>query len=468
MVGVSGIDPDALHRTVKLELDEDRATSLEEAIAIASHYVLQIDVGPQIAGSPTLQAMLMTAVNTAARAFLGGVRVRAATNPLLSTRWAAGQTLTDAIRTYGGQPTTELSEQYPTLVIGHPQAPVGRPLLHLTWNGWVAAAVRHSARRLPEAKEFPLAGVVAAGLGVSETFQHVRGSTRAGWRDVGLSLWQPGAGWRSPTSAGPVCPYLPQRLLMAGLGHLGQAICWALGFLPYPETDAADLTLYDFDTIIDANHSTGLLTTPADRGRRKTRVIAQLLEQIGFTTAIIERRVDGNTRRTVDEPTWALAGFDRPEPRRALANAGFSKVIDVGLGAGRRDYLDILIHVFPSGIKPAYAWPPDAPANTEHPLTAAYQSIVRREIAAGVPEGTARCGVVGLAGQSVAAAFVGTVAAGLAIAEALRELLGGTAASIPSYEVVSVSLANPARVDTAANRYPAIVDNPGFVQSAGC
>src|SRR5438552_3430692 len=72
MVGMS-IDPDALHRTVKLELDEGRATSLEEAVAIASGYVLQIDVGPEIAGSPTMQAMLLTAVNTAARAFLGGV-----------------------------------------------------------------------------------------------------------------------------------------------------------------------------------------------------------------------------------------------------------------------------------------------------------------------------------------------------------------------------------------------------------
>jgi hypothetical protein len=63
----------------------------------------------------------------------------------------------------------------------------------------------------------------------------------------------------------------------------------------------------------------------------------------------------------------------------------------------------------------------------------------------------------------VAAAFVGASAASLAVAEALRELLGGTAAHVPSYEVVSVSLANPARVETGRNRHDGVADNPGFV-----
>jgi len=305
--------------------------------------------------------------------------------------------------------------------------------------------------------------VLAAGLGVSETFQYIRGSTRAGWRDVGLSLWRPDADWRVPAAAGPACPYLPQRLQIGGLGHLGQAICWALGFLPYPATGGADLTLVDFDTIIEANCATGLLTTSADLGRRKARVVAARMEEIGFTTAIVERRIDDNTRRTADEPAWALAGFDRPEPRRALANAGFAKVIDLGLGAGSRDYLDILMHVFPSGLRPEQAWPLHIPPVTTPSLKAAYCNLAEREVAAGVSEGAARCGVIGLAGQSVAAAFVGASAASLAVAETLRELLGGTTADVPSYDVVSVSLANPTRVETARNRHDGVVDNPGFV-----
>jgi hypothetical protein len=463
MVGMNIVDLDVLHRTVKLELDENRAATVEEAIAIASRYVLQIEVGPEIADSPTMQAMLLTAVNTAVRAFLGGVRVRAAADSALSTRWAAGQTLADAVRAYGGQSTTVLSVEYPTLVIGRPPSPVGSPLLHLTWNGWAAAAVVSPTDRLPETQEFAVAGVLAAGLGVSEMFQYIRGSSRTGWRDVGLSLWRPDVNWRQPPAAGPACPYLPKRLLIAGLGHLGQAICWALGFLPYPGTGAGELTIYDFDKIIDANWSTGLLTAKTDVGRRKARVVAARLEQIGFTTAIVERRIDESTRRTLDEPGWALAGFDQPEPRRALVNAGFRKVIDLGLGAGPRDYLDILLHAFPSGLEPEQAWPPDTTSVTMPPMPAAYDNMVQQAVAAGLPEGIARCGMIDVAGQSVAASFVGATAASLAVAEVLRELLGGAAAAVPSYEVISVSLANPSRIQTAPNRHDGVVDNPGFI-----
>jgi hypothetical protein len=190
----------------------------------------------------------------------------------------------------------------------------------------------------------------------------------------------------------------PQRLLIGGLGHVGQAICWALGFLLYPTTGAADLTLVDFDTIIEANCGTGLLTTPGDVGLRKARVIATRLEQVRFTTAIVERRVDDNTRRTIDEPMWALAGFDQPEPRRALANAGFAKVIDLGLGGGPGNYLDILLHVFPSGLRPEQAWPLDTPATATTSITTGYRNLIERDVVAGILEGAARCGVIGLAG----------------------------------------------------------------------
>ena len=48
---------------------------IDEAQEIMAGYVLQIDVGVGVSESETRQAMLLTAVNTAVRAFLGGVRV---------------------------------------------------------------------------------------------------------------------------------------------------------------------------------------------------------------------------------------------------------------------------------------------------------------------------------------------------------------------------------------------------------
>lgn len=121
------------------------------------------------------------------------------------------------------------------------------------------------------------------------------------------------------------------------------------------------------------------------------------------------------------------------------------------------------MHVFPSGLRPEQAWPSTTRATTTPSLPVAYHNLIQRQVAAGVPEGAARCGVIGLAGRSVAAAFVGAAAASLAVAEALRELLGGAAAAVPSYEVVAVSLANPTRVEAARNRHDRVVDSPGFV-----
>lgn len=62
---------DELHRTVKLELDQGRAATVQQAEQLAGTYRLQIHVGADAADSPTRQAALLTAVNAAARAFLG-------------------------------------------------------------------------------------------------------------------------------------------------------------------------------------------------------------------------------------------------------------------------------------------------------------------------------------------------------------------------------------------------------------
>jgi hypothetical protein len=463
MVGMS-IDPDALHRTVKLELDDGRAGSVEEAKRIAARYVLQVDVGDDISDDPVLQAMFLTTVNTAARAFAGGVNVRCGTDPELTAGWAAGRRLQAVIKEYGGTVTAELSGAHPTLVVGQAQAPIGNPVLYLTHHRWVGAVVTDPADRLPGSGHLTLAGILAAALGVSEMFQYVRGSNRAGYRDVGLSLWNPGTDWRdTSTTAGPLCTFLPSQLAIMGLGHLGQAVCWALGFLPYANPRNVKLLLQDFDTITDANVSTGLLTRPDDIGQRKTRVVARCMEDLGVETTIVERRVDANTRRTDDEPLWAIAGFDELQPRRDLAGeAGYDRLVDIGLGTGTAAYLDILIHTFPGRTTPAQAWPASTPSAPQRLLNAAYEQIHEAEVRKGVEPGHARCGVVQLASRSAAASFVGAAAACLAVSEVVRALNGGPAQGVPSNEIISVTLANPSRIEAITNETEPTTGNPGF------
>ena len=453
--------PDELHRTLKLELDEGRAASYEDAEALVAEYILQLVVGDDIFESPTRQAILLTSVNAARRAFLGGVRVLAPDGPL-TTPWAEGATLHDAVTRYGATLVQELDERYPTIVIGNPapKSVVGDATLHPTWQGWSAGVVESATGRLPETDEFALAGVLAAALGVSEAFQRTRGSKTAARRDVGASLWNPECDWRDPAAFGPPCELLPQSLWLLGLGHLGQAYCWAIGFLPYETAADATVVLQDYDRLVPANWSTGLLADPHTQGY-KTRIASTRLEGLGFNTRIIERAFDEHTKRRThepaSEPAIALAGFHSPGPRRLLGGAGFDLVVDAGLGAGR-DYLDILIHAFPSSLEPRDAFPQHAPRAPK--ITPPAYSKMIEDLRDSNTEEQARCGVIEIAGRTAGAAFVGVAAAAFVLAEVLRPLNAG-----PRYEVLSIPLRDVQHLAAAEYQESSPI-NPGFLPAA--
>ncbi len=455
------VNRDELHRTTKLELDEGRARTLDEAREIMAGYVLQLEVGSDVSQSETRQAMLLTAVNVASRAFLGGVRVLIHDNGQLNIGWANGTDMASAVRAFGGEVVESLDPSHPTLVIGDAQGrTIGSLVLHVTWEGWSGGVVEQPEHRLSEAMEFPLAGMLAAAIGVSEAFQNVRGNVVAGRRAAGLSLWNPEQDWRDSVGYGDACLYLPKRLWLIGLGHLGQAYTWALGLLPYEDRSVVEVVLQDRDRIVEANRSTGMLSSIDSIGQKKTRLVAASLEELGFNTAMTERYFDSATRRTADEPGVALVGVDDPEPRRVLEGACFDLVVDAGLGGGTRDYLDILIHSFPSGIKAAEAWA-DGPRSSADPLVdqPAYRDMHQRlGQTTGLTDGEIRCGIIEVAGASAGAAFVGCVAATLVHAEVLRLLGDG-----PRFEVVSVSLRSPDRPQTSRNNGLGSPVNPGFV-----
>ena len=457
------LSPDDFHRTTKLELDEGRARTLDEAHDIVARYVLQIDVGADVSESETRQAMLLTAINAAGRAFLGGVRVRLHDNGPMGVGWVQGMDIATTVETYGGEIVESLDCEHPTLVIGNVvEQPPGSIVLRTTWQGWSGGVVEEAKDRLAESLEFPLAGMLAAAIGVSEAFQNLRGNAVAGRRSIGLSLWQPQSDWRDEATHGKPCLYLPKRLWLIGLGHLGQAYAWALGLLPYGDHSAVDLVLQDYDSVVKANKSTGMLSDDVSVGHRKTRVVAERLEALGFDTAITERRFDFATRRSVEEPAVALVGVDDPAPRRLLEDAGFGLIVDAGLGGGTRNYLDILIHSFPSGVKAKTAWA-ERPGSTASSVVdqPAYLDIHEQlSRTTELTDGEIRCGIVEVAGTSIGAAFVGCVAATFVLSEVLRVLAGGR-----RFEVLSISLRSPHRPHISHNTHEGAPANHGFVKA---
>src|SRR5205814_6855699 len=117
----------------------------------------------------------------------------------------------------------------------------------VTHAGWAGGILSRPGITLARRPEFPPAGVLAGAVGVAEAFQAIRGNVRAGHRDHGLSLWRPDIEWVDPSGYGPEMTGLPapNKLHLLGLGHLGQAYLWTLGWLPYPSTNDVELVLQD-------------------------------------------------------------------------------------------------------------------------------------------------------------------------------------------------------------------------------
>jgi hypothetical protein len=439
-------------RTAKIFADSGEAVTLAGAEAILDSYRLQVAVG-DVGNSIAHQAAVLTVVNSAVRAFRGGVDIHVPTDCRLSTGWYGGMALSAAVVALGAHIVGDLSADHVTICVGDPlETPRGAVVLRVVVRGWSAGVVEGCVSPVVEEHPFVLSGIAAGGIAVAEAFEWRRGSNvLAGRRSNGISLWRPDAPWLSKVAEGPDdVTYAPSAWWVVGLGHLGQGYLWSIGMLPYADMSGVRLMLQDDDVVSAANESTGLLLVPGStsrRGRtRKTRLLAERLEERGFRTAITERRLAPGDGPRGDEPHLALVGVDNPDTRRALSSTnGFELIVDGGLGGGPVEYLDLSVHTFPASrlstdIRSWSTGSLPAPPGMELPAYA---------------ERTARtgdeCGTVEIAGRSVAASFVGATAGALVIAEGIRCLRGDH-----RHEVLTTSLRD---LDTTA-ALPA--DAPGM------
>jgi hypothetical protein len=451
------VDADTLDRIQKLAIDTGEAATPEDAAKIFAGYRLQLDVGSDGLVGAAAEAAFATIINSAPRAFQGGVRVRLADDPKLKCGWVAGLQASEAVVRYGCELVSSLSDTYPTLVLGSTKGnwPTKGICLGVVHVGWAGGVTTDPDMPRTHAVDFPPAGVLAGAVAVAEAFQSIRGNVRAGRRDNGLSLWRPDIPWLDPSGSGPDTAGLlaPNKLSVLGLGHLGQAYLWTLGWLPYPNPKAVEFVLQDVDFLCEGNLATSLLATRSDLGKRKTRLVAAALERRGFQTRLIERRFNDTQRVDEDDPQIALIGVDNPSTRSLLGNAGWKQVVDVGLGAGAGDYLDASLHTFPAPRSPSDLWGGRAGSFDETLLDLpAYQALERR-----IGD---RCGMIMVAGRAVGAAFVGAFASSIAVAEILRYY----ADDQRRFEVIDVSLRDLSRPRLATAATWAGGENLGFVE----
>ncbi len=446
---------DTLHRVVKIALDAGEVGTVEEGYELLQSYRVGIHVGPEVSSSAEHQTALLTIVNIARRALLGGVFIEGNLDTPLRVPLPGHHSLAGAVHALGGQLVGELPATLPTLTVGTvaPKSDENEICLAVTFSGWRGGVVpRNEPAPIAADRAISPAAVLAAAVAVSEVFQHLRGNPMAGRRQFGLSLWSPESlNWQTAAD-GPLDILLPSRLWLIGLGHLGQAYLWVLGLLPYRTPADVVIYLQDFDRLVASNDSTSMLTDESLVGQLKTRAMAQWAEARGFDTRIIERPFPGGIIVTGDEPRLALGGVDNPQARACYEDAGFDWVVEAGLGAGPTEYLALRLHTFPATTTARQKWGNVSGDRGSVTTAAAYQDLLAH--------GMDDCGLVRLASRSVGAPFVGTVAASLVIAEVLRFLNGGA-----STEVIDMTLRDPNSrlVVPAARELKGF--NPGFTSA---
>ncbi|WP_292836621.1 hypothetical protein [Microbacterium sp.] len=435
------LDADEISRVALLHLTDGTAASLEDAERLLLDRQLTLHPAPRIVTTPAGQAAILTAAVTAVRTF-GVVYVELPEDIRVSDGVHRGRLLSDALREEGARlDRGRAAPNRMVLVIGSAGSDVpstsGELTLHASWEGWTAT-VSPTPRLAPVDQGNVLAAIAAAALAVSEAFAHARSipGSDAGYRTVHVNLLGPDSG------SGPDLRYAPASWWLVGLGHLGQAYGWVISHLPFDSPVTVEVTLQDTDRTSPANHSTSVLTPRDSRGVPKTRLVADRLEDAGLRTRIIERALNEDFRLRADElHTVALIGVDNLPTRRALSAIGWPLTIDVGLGAQASDHTAISMHRFP-GSKPSHdilAWQDQLQNERAIPATPGFADLDRR---------FDRCGIVSLAGKAIGVPFVGTIAACLAVSEALKELHG-----LPGSAVAGIDISTGHHVSAPAPRH---------------
>ncbi|WP_436642190.1 hypothetical protein [Microbaculum sp. FT89] len=438
---------DGFNRLAKLDLDLGEASDPEAAMARLKGYAAHIRVGAEVAGSTAHQIAVLTLVNILSRFALGGVTLSGMLDAPMLAPWPS-RTLMAAVETLGGA-AGEPAGDCPTAVVGTADDVVDRAI-QLTFEGWRGGIVPAGASRLDEAKGTAVSAVLAAAIGAAEIFAILREEVASGRRPRGLSIWRPDGDqdWLSPASDGPPLLFLPNRLWILGLGHLGQAFLWSLAMCPFADRAEVSLVLQDMDDITKSTASTSILTMKAARGR-KTRDVARTLEAMGFSTVIIERPFDDQFKRRPEDPLVLICGVDNAHARSQLEAPGFPLIVEAGIGRSTQDFQAIRLHTFPSRRKAAELWRTEmTDATAVVAETRGYQRLRER----GVDE----CGLARLAGTAVGAPFVGTVAGVLMLGQILRLLHGDQVDAVIDLDLRAL---DARRVVPNANP---LALNPGF------
>jgi hypothetical protein len=404
---------------LSLGIIEKQNCSPEDAMQKLESLSIYLVCGDKIKSSLPLQAALITAVNTGKRAFLGGVYIQIPLDTPCLLPWPEAKIFNEILLDAGAIIIEKTPHDCFKILFG--LSVDDDNSLQVVCNDWQAGVLAENIEMpFNETGNIPTAGVFSGGLAICLSFLKLSGINISSCdKSVGISLWRPDLHWLDDSAGGPRVTLLPNKFWLLGLGHLGQAYLWNIGLLPFKAPNEITFLLQDYDRIVEANFSAGLLCERNDTGIYKTRKCNSWLETRGFNTVITERKFDEHTNRINEEPFVALCGFDSASSRLHLEGTGFDLIVESALGSNLATFDNIILHTFPEAQKsPKDIW--GDVDETKQEINLPVLEILKKK-------DTDICGIVPLsiAGKAVSASFVGACSGALVIAEVLRGLNGG-------------------------------------------
>jgi molybdopterin/thiamine biosynthesis adenylyltransferase len=313
------------------------------------------------------------------------------------------------------------------------------------WDGWLGGTRAPWDHEAVGASWNPLSGSFAGAIAIRQTFEHVVGGFRSAGRSLTVDLWNAHASTTAARAAGPKVVHLPKNLLLVGLGHLGQGFLWNLVQLP----GCGDvLALQDRQVAGLENVGTGVLTSAADLGSRKTRVAERAPAFVGWDVAVLDAPFEPGMRILQEQIPVVISALDSVEPRQWILQAGYQVMLDIGVGHGPVDFEMGQVRVFAKGAQST--WSALAKLKDVDALrdSRAYADEKARD----------QCGAYSLAQASVAVPFVGLALGAVAVTQLLR--LG---AMLPVADLLQVELSHPEQA-TAGQRIEPLKASVGVRQ----
>jgi ThiF family len=418
------LSPEKIDR-MSLGLMQQNNCSLDEAQNIQSNLILFLKAGESLKSSCALQAAFVTALNSAQRAFKGGVQYELPDQTPNLLPQSKFKTLNEYIfLNFGSSSGYETNPNF-TLVFGlHAK---DESQLEIICNGWQAGvAVTGDQIEFEEKNDFALGGIAAGSLGVALSFMKVTGiDPYCTDFSTGISLWNPNVHWLDKDAFGPSTFNLPNKFWILGLGHLGQAYLWGLAMMPFADAGQVKITLQDYDKIEEANLGTGLLSKISDIGKLKTEVCHSWLSEAGFSSSVVNYAFNSNNL-VPDLDVIALCGFDNAKGRSSLEDVSFKFIVEAALGNTVLDFDKIHFHSFPNSIKKAK----DIWLHLSN-----LQEDLNPEILKQFDDNADKCGVQVIAGKAVSTSFVGAFTSSLLIAEIIRRENSGLSIASGSFQL---------------------------------